>query len=50
MDTCDKVIVLNEGKILMNDNIEALANKSSDTSKTGSALLEDGYICLLREQ
>ncbi len=49
-DVCDKVMVINEGKILFNDTLDKLKSKAEPGGeKSGSALLEEGFLCVLKQ-
>lgn len=45
---CNKVLVMNEGKILFNDTLEELEKKGQSYAlESSESLLERGYLCLL---
>ena len=49
-DICDKVIVIDNGIILMNGTVEELKNMASTENLKNTSQLEEGYLCVLKGQ
>jgi len=48
-DICDKVAIINKGRFVFNGSLDELKAVAKESSKEGTSLLEEGYLCALKE-